>query len=163
MGVLDNPVLNPFYQSHGDKEPDNLVKEAERRNGARYGSFQEAQDEDKTEVADDSSLSSAEHITDDYQEGLQKVEAVAIVWTKWSLVSAYAWYDLSMSPGRSGMRLMTEQHLSSVLHTFATVVGLLRLDAIRLQRVRTSRTGLGLVGHGLNHRWCTTSANWQDD
>ena len=85
----NNPILNPFFHDQKSEQPDDLVK---GRSSAQYGSTDGGDEVHKHASVAEDSASDLSRPTSDYQEGLQKAEAVALVWSKWSLVGAYVGY-----------------------------------------------------------------------
>jgi len=88
---LNNPVLNPFYQTEKDREADRLAAQDAYGTAEQRGSAESPANENrKTDpyVNEDSATDSTS-ISSTYQDGLKKAEAVTMTWSKWSLIGAY--------------------------------------------------------------------------
>ena len=85
VNILNNAVVNPFHHDRKTEEPDELVKD---HSPSRYGST-DTNEANKHANVDEDSASDTSRPTSEYQNGLQKAEAVALVWSKWSLIGTY--------------------------------------------------------------------------
>ena len=89
VGWLNNPVLNPFYQTAADREADRLAAQDAHGTAENRGSADSPRENKTDPYVNEDSATDSTSITSDYQDGLKKAEAVTMTWSKWSLIGAY--------------------------------------------------------------------------